>query len=141
LFILKECEILSSSDVKGKGVFVEASQVGEFTQDLMNKFADAVVDLGEDSSPVIGSTKFVSDAVVDLGDDSSPLNGSTKSVSTMSEKTLVSVKSDEGSTLPTVKGLRKKSVAKRVSPKNDEGGEDDNAPIKLLKRPIKVEKI
>ncbi|KAK2449021.1 replication protein A 70 kDa DNA-binding subunit E [Trifolium repens] len=137
----EECEILSSSDVKGKGVFVEASQVGEFTQDLMNKFADAVVDLGEDSSPVIGSTKFVSDAVVDLGDDSSPLNGSTKSVSTMSEKTPVSVKSDEGSTLPTVKGLRKKSVAKRVSPKNDEGGEDDNAPIKLLKRPIKIEKI
>ncbi|WJX26079.1 hypothetical protein P8452_15055 [Trifolium repens] len=117
----EDCESLSASDVKGKWVFVEPSQVGEFTQDLMNKFADAVVDLGDDSSPVIGSTKFVPDAVVDLGDDSSP--------------------SDEGSTLPTVKGLRKKSVAKRVSPKNDEGGEDDNAPIKLLKRPIKIEKI
>ncbi|KAK2455293.1 replication protein A 70 kDa DNA-binding subunit E [Trifolium repens] len=158
----EDCESLSASDVKGKGVLVEPSQVGEFTQDLMNKFADAVVDLGDDSSPVIGSTKFVPDAVVDLGDDSSPVIGSTKfvpdavvdlgddssplnvsnkSISTMSEKTPVSVKSDEGSTLPTVKGLRKKSVAKRVSPKNDEGGEDDNAPIKLLKRPIKIEKI
>ncbi|KAK2409538.1 replication protein A 70 kDa DNA-binding subunit E [Trifolium repens] len=116
----EECEILSSSDVKGKGVFVEATQVGEYTQDLMNKFADAVVDLGDDSSPLIGSTN---------------------SVSTLSEKTPVSAKSDEGATLPTVKGLRKKSVAKRVSPKNDEGGEDDNAPIKLLKRPIKIEKM
>jgi hypothetical protein len=120
LFIFKECEILSSSDVKGKGVFVEATQVGEYTQDLMNKFADAVVDLGDDSSPLVGSTK---------------------SVSSLSEKTPVSAKSDEGSTLPTFNSLRKKSVAKRVSPKNDEGGEDDNAPIKLLKRPIKVEKI
>jgi hypothetical protein len=76
LFILKDCESLSASDVKGKGVLVEPSQVGEFTQDLMNKFADAVVDLGDDSSPVIGSTKFVPDAVVDLGDDSSPVIGS-----------------------------------------------------------------
>jgi hypothetical protein len=59
----------------------------------------------------------------------------------LSEKTPVSAKSDEGATLPTFNSLRKKSVAKRVSPKNDEGGEDDNAPIKLLKRPIKVEKI
>jgi hypothetical protein len=98
---------LSSSDVKGKGVFVEATQVGEYTQDLMNKFADAVVDLGDDSSPLVGSTK---------------------SVSSLSEKTPVSAKSDEGATLPTFNGLRKKSVAKRVSPKNDEGGEDDNAP-------------
>jgi hypothetical protein len=111
---------MSASDIKGKGVFVETTQVGEYTQDLMNKFADAVVDLGVDSSPSLGSTK---------------------SVSTFSEKTPVSAKSDEGFAAPTVKGLRKKSVAKRVSPKNDEGGEDDNAPIKLLKRPIKIEKI
>jgi hypothetical protein len=111
---------LSASDVKGKGVFVEATQVGEFTQDLMNKFADAVVDLGDDSIPLIGSTNTVSIA---------------------SANTPISTKSDEVTAAPIVKGQRKKSVAKRVSPKSDECGEDDNAPIKMLKRPIKIEKI
>jgi hypothetical protein len=111
---------LSASDVKGKGVFVEATQVGEFTQDLMNKFADAVVDLGDDSSLLISSIN---------------------SISSGSEKTPISDKSYEVSATPSVKGQRKKTVAKRVSPTINEGDGDDNAPIKLLKRAVKIEKI
>ncbi|XP_045831094.1 replication protein A 70 kDa DNA-binding subunit A-like [Trifolium pratense] len=39
-------------------------------------------------------------------------------------------------------GQRKKSFAKRVSPQHeDQDVEDDNAPIKLLKRAVKIEKI
>jgi hypothetical protein len=109
---------LSASDVKGKGVFVEATQVGEFTQDLMNKFVDAVVDLSDDTNPTFVKTDCA-----------------------VSEKVDVPAKTDEVFTTPAVKGQRKKSVAKRISPKSNEVDDDDNGPIKLLKRPIKIEKI
>ncbi|CAJ2664860.1 unnamed protein product [Trifolium pratense] len=38
-------------------------------------------------------------------------------------------------------GQRKKVVPKRVSPQHEDRDEDDNAPIKLLKRAVKIEKI
>ncbi|PNX63349.1 hypothetical protein L195_g053460, partial [Trifolium pratense] len=38
-------------------------------------------------------------------------------------------------------GQRKKTVPKRLSPQNEDKDEDDNAPIKLLKRAIKIEKL
>ncbi|MCH89159.1 hypothetical protein A2U01_0010052 [Trifolium medium] len=38
-------------------------------------------------------------------------------------------------------GQRQKTVAKRLSPQNEDKDEDDNAPIKLLKRAVKIEKL
>jgi hypothetical protein len=90
----------------------------------MNKFSSAAVNLSEDDSvPSVCSNETQKDEV--------------KQISAAS----TAVVNLEGSSSVRPTGQRKKSVAKRLSPQNDDKNDDENAPIKLLKRVVKIEKI
>jgi hypothetical protein len=118
---------LSANDVKGKGVVIEGTPVG-ISQDLMNKFSTAVDNLDEDTMPTMFCSKTVSSGSV-----------SDKTPESAVPESAVEVK-DPAPVRTT--GQRKKSMARKLSPQMiQEDDEDENAPIKLLKRAVKIEKI
>jgi hypothetical protein len=110
---------LSDSSSKGKEVIVEGTPVG-VSQDLLTKFSNEVVNLDDDSVDVVCGQEAVETSVT-----------KGKVVALKDVETPISAK-------PV--GQRKKTVVKRVSPQQEDQ-EDANAPIKLLKRAVKIEKI
>ncbi|MCI16973.1 replication factor-A carboxy-terminal domain protein [Trifolium medium] len=115
----KDVMVGGSSNILSPEPIIEGTPV-EVSQDLMNKFTMAVVDLGDDSDVTVFSKQ---------------------TVSVEKEQNSAAIINLEGSATvhPTVQ--RRKSVAKRVSPSNTKEDEDDNTPLKLLKRAVKIEKI
>ncbi|MCH79892.1 replication protein A 70 kDa dna-binding subunit [Trifolium medium] len=139
----------SSSKYKAKEMVLEATQVGE-THEVMKKTKSDVVNVadyaieseksvitykeGKPSDMVLHGTpvgqrknceKMIASGGINLAD------GSVES-----EKAFTSpnqVKADD------YHGVKPKKGGKRLSPQQED--EDDNAPIKLLKRAIKIEKI
>ncbi|GAU46337.1 hypothetical protein TSUD_401960 [Trifolium subterraneum] len=185
----------SSSKEKGKEIVVDCTPV-EFSQDLMNKFSDTVVNLDDDSigtqeidrslisSKVTHSLTARSDKgkAKDVVDDGAPVGGIDSDNMVKKRETVVTkgagetLKSAESVITPKgaksnkelhgvsvvdadfiesqqdmvtpnqlaaneSKVAKSKKLVKRVSPQKEEDAEDDNAPIKLLKRAVKIEKI
>ncbi|GAU42088.1 hypothetical protein TSUD_134720 [Trifolium subterraneum] len=194
-------ENAAGSSIKGKEIIVEGTP-DEVSQDLMNKFSLAAVNLGDNSDVCFEETptKFVEKQTVSIKEK--PTNGVENKVvsvkvksnyvvekqyvsvkektKTVGEKEVVpmkekprtvvdkqpesvkaipkivvseisaSVEKDaisaniinlEGSDNGRLNIIRRKSVVKRASPSNAKEDEDENAPIKLLKRAVKIEKI
>ncbi|WJX79767.1 hypothetical protein P8452_62855 [Trifolium repens] len=169
----------SDSSGKGKGLILEGKPV-EVTQDLMEKFSTAAVNLADDSLEIItgdivhavdkgkgfvvnlddeevsfekgksvvvklDDDKVAVDqgklAVVNLNDGKVAFDKGKQAVVKLADEELakVQVVSEEKICDGPTKRLKKKSAGKRVSPTPQD--EDDNTPIKLLKRAIKIEKI
>jgi hypothetical protein len=105
--------------MKGKEVVVEGTPIG-VSQDLLTKFSNAVVNLDDDSVDVVCEQEIVEVGVSKL-----------KAAAVNDVETPSTVKP---------MGQRKKTVAKRVSPQQMDQ-EDENAPIKMLKRAVKIEKL
>ncbi|PNY12897.1 replication factor-A carboxy-terminal domain protein, partial [Trifolium pratense] len=172
---------LTGSSSKSCGKVVDCdSTPGDFTQDLMNKFTDTVVNLASDSdgeelaAPVVivddDSVQEVHSTITENDYAASDAKG-TKFNKDMTEANargiegthmggmhkgaksgVVNVADDcaeskkefvtpnQISSIEAKESKSKKAV-KRVSPGKVDDYEDDNAPIKLLKRAIKIEKI
>ncbi|WJX72177.1 hypothetical protein P8452_56082 [Trifolium repens] len=110
---------LSESSMKGKEVVVDGTPIG-VSQDLLTKFSNAVVNLDDDSVDVVCEQE-----IVEVG---------------VNKLKAAAVKDVETPSSAKPMGQHKKTVAKRVSPQGmDQEGE--NAPIKLLKRAVKIEKL
>ncbi|PNX76003.1 replication factor-A carboxy-terminal domain protein, partial [Trifolium pratense] len=171
---------LTGSSSKSCGKVVDCdSTPGDFTQDLMNKFTDTVVNLASDSdgeelaAPVVivddDSVQEVHSTITENDYAASDAKG-TKFNKDMTEANargiegthmggmhkgaksgVVNVADDcaeskkefvtpnQISSIEAKESKSKKAV-KRVSPGKVDDYEDDNAPIKLLKRAIKIEK-
>jgi hypothetical protein len=105
--------------MKGKEVVVDGTPIG-VSHDLLTKFSNAVVNLDDDSVDVVCEQEIVEVAVNKLK--------------------AAAVKDVETHSSAKPMGQHKKAIAKRVSPQGmDQEGE--NAPIKLLKRAVKIEKL
>jgi hypothetical protein len=105
--------------MKGKEVVVDGTPIG-VSQDLLTKFSNAVVNLDDDSVDVVCEQE-----IVEVG---------------VNKLKVAAVKDVETPSSAKPMGQHKKTVAKRVSPQGmDQEGE--NAPIKLLKRAVKIEKL
>jgi hypothetical protein len=105
--------------MKGKEVVVDGTPIG-VSQDLLTKFSNAVVNLDDDSVDVVCEQE-----IVEVG---------------VNKLKAAAVKDVETHSSAKPMGQHKKTVAKRVSPQGmDQEGE--NAPIKLLKRAVKIEKL
>ncbi|GAU50223.1 hypothetical protein TSUD_409020 [Trifolium subterraneum] len=154
-------ELSKSSKDKGKAVVVDNTPVG-VTQDLMTKFTSTVVNLDDDS---IENYTMLNRDEIDLSDKRpKQISSKQKKVAKINEdsSSLTSITTkgpgldlileDVGSveyekcvitpkqvSVNESKGSKSKKVVKRVSPHHED--EDDNAPIKLLKKAIKIEKI
>ncbi|GAU21859.1 hypothetical protein TSUD_33550 [Trifolium subterraneum] len=123
---------LSGQSHKGNDLIIEGTHVG-VSQDLMLKFSSAVVNLadGDNIEPVFevesGSAEVQRITAV---------SGEKKTTTDLAEVSLTPSTSVKPPT-----GGRKKSAVKRVSPQHEDNDEDENAPMKLLKRTVKIEKI
>ncbi|XP_045800254.1 replication factor A protein 1-like [Trifolium pratense] len=166
----EEFENFSGDSDKAKGLIVERSTV-DVSQDLMIKFSSAVVNLGDDfdntplcikpntsskvkhiSSAAVVNPNTVVDGVkpIQPDDNAKPINSSgsvnrINSAGAAKSQQSAAVLDDLSQTASASvrpSGQRKKIVPKRVSPQHeDRDVEDENAPIKLLKRAVKIEKI
>ncbi|PNX92168.1 replication factor A protein [Trifolium pratense] len=128
------------SMTSGKKQLTSASAVNPMTSALAVKPNTSVIDVNEMTS--VAAVKPILSA--------GPVKATTSAVFTQQSasavKPLNSASADDVSLKSSASarpcGQRKKSVSKRVSPQHeDQSAEDDNAPIKLLKRAIKIEKI
>ncbi|GAU20673.1 hypothetical protein TSUD_230870 [Trifolium subterraneum] len=122
---------LSGQCDKGKDLIIEGTPVG-VSQDLMLKFSSANVNLDDDDTTEVfpevekGSAEVQKIAAV----------AGEKETTTV----LAEVSVTPSSSVKPPSGRRKKS-AKRVSPQHEDNDEDENAPMKLLKRAVKIEKL
>ncbi|PNX95898.1 replication factor A protein [Trifolium pratense] len=149
----------SGNSFKGKEIILEGTPLG-VSQDLMIRFSNAVVDLDDDTMPSASpkqtkkfevkeidaampsvcskQTKKVEVKEIDA-DMPSVCSKQIKQVEV--KEIAVAAANLECSAPVRPPGQRKKTVPKRLSPQNEDKDEDDNAPIKLLKRAIKIEKL
>ncbi|CAJ2651840.1 unnamed protein product [Trifolium pratense] len=166
----EEFENFSGDSDKTKGLIVERSTI-DVSQDLMMKFSSVVVNLGDDfdntplcikpntsskvkhiSSDAVVNPNTVVDGVkpIQPDDNAKPINSagsvnrinSAGAAKSQQSAAVVDDLSQTASASVRPSGQRKKIVPKRVSPQHeDRDVEDENAPIKLLKRAVKIEKI